>query len=495
MYVNPLQVSLETLIGASPLLGHRLEDRSRIRDAQDRALLQSWQARSTTQLAHFDQQDLFCVAPIDILVAERDGVKEFHPIELNGTGIGGLTNLTPEVISCVLDDLAQMAERLDAAAPVILVASSGKEMDDAPRLNRLLHEKILYAEAIKRGLEYTGRPVRVTTVDQLVQDSSRFAGQALVVLGYIKDFLDRLSVTAQGVLTLADRTVTAAVNDRFCLNVIKRFDHAVDLDRLWTMNRCFLAGGDKGVFYTLLNEYLRQQRRDKFPRSIAFASAADRQQLVDTVLDWVRAGKKAVIKPQGTGLGHGIEFFLNADEAPAHIIERIDRSLRLTEEYYKAPGGALPYTVCEYIDTCTIPQADHPLHGHKFEMRVVVYRDGMALKAFPLIAKIASHAYDAAMPAHLSLINNITTSAQAKKADGSEFMLPLANRKTLDFLGIRVDEVQEVCAMATELVRFILDKVQSSPELLGLPALARRLQPAAPFHCDRFMAHQLGSSA
>ena len=32
MYVNPFQVSLETLIGAAPLLGHTLEDRRGIRD-------------------------------------------------------------------------------------------------------------------------------------------------------------------------------------------------------------------------------------------------------------------------------------------------------------------------------------------------------------------------------------------------------------------------------------------------------------------------------
>src|SRR5262249_34095326 len=152
------------------------------------------------------------------------GHKEFHVIEINGTGIGGLTNLSGEAVGCVLDSLCTMAEHLAEPAPVVLVASSGKECDDAPRLNRLLPDRVRYAAALERGFEYSGGEPRVTTLDQVVQNPKAFAGdRAMVVLGYIKDFLAHLELDGDGRLLLGCRPVSAAINDRFCLNVMHHF--------------------------------------------------------------------------------------------------------------------------------------------------------------------------------------------------------------------------------------------------------------------------------
>lgn len=471
MYVNPLQISLETLIGAGPMLGHGLEDRSTIRDAQDWSLVRRLQAQTSTRLRSEAQQRLFAVAPLDVLMTQAGGDKQFHIIEINGTGIGGLTNMTADAIGAVLDDLCEMAQEMDEADPIILIASSGKENDQSPRLNKLLHEKVLYAEALKRGFEYAGETPRVVTMTGAIQTPASFPTSGpTIVLGYMKEFLDHLRLEQDGRLSLFGRPVTAAINDRFCLNVLHHFDDQVDLNQFWTLNRGFLAGADKGVAYDLLDECLRREPRRFFPEEVAFARVFDQEELTETVLAWVRKGRRCVIKPQGTGLGHGIEFFLDPSEDETAIKARIDRSVRLTESYYGLPGGAFPYTVCEYLDTCSIPEASHPLHGHKFELRIVVYRDGMELKAFPSILKIASEKYDAAKPARLSLINNITTSAQAKKAAGVEFMLPLANRETLKMLGLTWEHLVELCRSATEFVRFVLDKVEDEPERLGLPA-------------------------
>src|ERR1043166_2898949 len=125
MYVNPFQVSLDTLIGAAPLLGHSLEDRSGIRAAQDWSIAQRVQAVSTIKLRDPSQRDLFCVAPLDILVTETAGEKRFHIIEINGTGIGGLTNLPGAVVGSVLDGLCGWGERLAEPDALVLVASSG----------------------------------------------------------------------------------------------------------------------------------------------------------------------------------------------------------------------------------------------------------------------------------------------------------------------------------------------------------------------------------
>jgi hypothetical protein len=471
MYVNPFQVSLETLVGVSPMLGHNLEDRSRIRNAQDLALIHELQASSSVRLRHPAEAEYFCVAPLDILVCEHEGRKQFHLIEINGTGIGGLTNLSGQAVSAVLEGLSDMARDLKGDSPVVLVASSGKENDQSPRMNRLVHEKVLYVEALKRGFDYSGREPAVLTMPHLLRKPEAIqTGKPTIVLGYIKDFQDHLKLDNDGRLSLMGRPVDAGINDRFCLNVVQQFGGRVDLSRFLTMNRCFLAGADKGVAYTLLNEFLARHRFPSVPDRVEFARAHDRQTLIATVLDWVRQGRKAVIKPQGTGLGHGIEFFLSQEETAEQIVARIDGSLKQTEELYRAPGGALPYTVCEYIDTCTIRRQQHPLFGHKYELRVVVYRDGMSLNAFPSIVKISSEAFDAAGPSHLSLINNITTSAEATKAQGVEFMLPLANRETLALLDLQPKQMQELCRFATGFIRYTLDKVHHQPECLGLPA-------------------------
>jgi hypothetical protein len=167
MHTDPFRLSLETVIAASPLLGHDLEDRSRIRDAQDPRLLRTWRDRSAVRLRNASQQDLFCVAPLDILVSENRGEKQFHLIELNGTGIGGLTNLTADAVAPILDGLASMALTRWTPDALFLVASSGKESDDDPRLNRLIHEKLLFAEAIKRGLETGGGTASVAAMPRL----------------------------------------------------------------------------------------------------------------------------------------------------------------------------------------------------------------------------------------------------------------------------------------------------------------------------------------
>lgn len=470
MYVNPFQVSLETLIGASALLGHRLEERSSVRDAQDRRIVRDTQQHSTISLGQFSQQHLFAVAPLDILVERANGRKQFHILEMNGTGIGGLTNLPGEAVSCVLEDFAKFAEAMPEPTPLVLVASSGLESDQTPRKNKLIHEKILYAEALRRGFAGRGHTAIVTTMSQVAATPRELdATQPVIVLGYMKEFAQHLQMDSGGRLLLLGRPVTAVVNDRFCLNLVHQFGPSLNLNRLHIMNRCFMAGSDKSVAYELLNLYL-EQKPNPIARPLHFIRVETREKLIETVIRWVRQGNRTVIKPQGTGLGHGIEFFLSPDENASAIVARIDGSLKLTEQYYGLPGGALPYTVCEFIDGCTIQKPNHALHGRKYELRIVVYRDGLMLRAFPSIVKVASEVFHAEQPTHLSLLNNITTSAAATHTAGVEHMLPLANAKTLQLLGLSLEDLRQVSALATGYVRFVLNQVQAAPSRLGLPA-------------------------
>lgn len=468
---DTLALSLETVIAASPMLGHRLEDRSPIRDAQDPRLLEVFQRATTVPLGDPAQRGMFLVAPLDILVVPDGAARRFHIIETNGTGIGGLTNMPVPVIRTVLSGLTETAAALPGPAPLVLVASSGMESSRHPRRNHLLHEKMLYAEALKRGFESRGGRTQVLTMAGLAEDPDVLgADEPTVVLGYIKEFLNELCLGADGRLTLFGRPVTAGVNDRFCLNVVSRFGGQVDLNHFATVNRCFLPGADKGIAYGLLNEYAAAHPDPLFPDHIEFERVDSRAALIAGVVDWLRRGRRVVIKPQGTGLGHGLEFFLDPDEARDELIGKIDHSLRVTEHYYGAVGGAFPYTLCEFVDTCTIDREGHPHHGHKFEIRVVVYRDGMNLKAFPAITKVSSQRYEADKPVRLSLINNITTSAEAKQREGTDFMLPLCNEETLALLGILPEQLEVLCGYCTGYVRHILDQTEQRPQRLGLPA-------------------------
>jgi len=457
---DPFQIRLETIVAASTLLGHKLEDRSRIRNRQDLALLKTLQEASTVPMSGNHQVCDFVVAPIDILVSRVDGRAEFHVLELNGTGIGGVSNMPGQIVSTVVESLRQVAQKLYRPGAVLLLPVSGKESNDAPRLNKLMHEKLIFAEALQDGFTDAGGTASVVSIDRAADElSTGEVDRAFVVVGYMKDFLDSCRLEADGGLTLYGRPVVGAVNDRFCLNLMSRLGGRVDLNRFTPINGTYLAGGDKGVAYRLLDQWLVANPQPHFPSRVHHDHCSHREELIETVFDWLRRGRRTVIKPHGTGIGHGIEFFLDADEDRGEIIARIDHSIRTTEEFYGTAGGAFPYTLCEFVDSDSIRDPDHPLLGHRFELRVVVYRDGLSLKACPTIAKVASERFDAETTQRSQLINNITHASSTKPVDGTDFMLPLCNEQTLRTLGVSVEELRTLCAVATRYVRHVVDAI------------------------------------
>ena len=115
-----LNVSLKTLIAVSPMLGHKLEDRSRISRRQDDGLVRAFREASRVPLGNPGQKDMFLVAPLDIMVEGGPQGNQFHIIETNGTGIGGLTNLPTSVIGTVLQSLTELTVELPGPAPSIV---------------------------------------------------------------------------------------------------------------------------------------------------------------------------------------------------------------------------------------------------------------------------------------------------------------------------------------------------------------------------------------
>ena len=319
------KLSLETFVAVAPLLGQAQESRAGIREAQDNSLVDRLQAGSSVRLSSGEASgSRFYVAPLDILVGEGAGGRlRFQLAELNGTGIGGLTNMSLEAVGATLQSFSVipgcLPESDEGSPPLVVIASSGREDRKNPRINRLFYEKVLYVEALKQGFEtHRGEGVEITGWDLLSQRSSWRPERPAIVLGHLRELAEAMTCDEKGRLRLFGNPVTATVNDRFCLNVFNRFDEQVDLDRWFTANRCFLAGSDKGTAYGLSNRYLAGQAKGRFPhvdREIPFEHATTREELLGRVIERVRAGRRSVIKPQATGLGHGIEFFLEEGES------------------------------------------------------------------------------------------------------------------------------------------------------------------------------------
>jgi hypothetical protein len=469
MTVDPFQISLSTLIEVSPILGHPLEDRSHVRSRQDTALLERIQAGTEYLLPEDEPLSSFFVAPLDILVYEEEGRKRFHMMELNGTGIGGLSNIGADALAGLLDHVAAMAGEIPGEPwPLVLIAYSGRESGLAPRLNKLVYEKILYAEALKKGFAAQGQAAVIRTMPVLAQQQGFSLDRPTLVLGYIKEFVQNLTLD-QGQLYLFGHPVSAIINDRCCANIFFQFmGESIDFRRMLPINRCFAHGSDKGVAYEALNRLMaRPNTLGQFPSlapPMQFERVFDKESLLNAVIRRVRQEQSVVIKPQGTGLGHGIDFFF-PDTPEASVRQKVEESVALTENYYRLTGGAFPYTVCEFFDACMIQDPAHPLNGHKYELRIVAYREGRLLKAFPSIVKIASEAYDPTVRSRISLINNITASAGKQKTDGYRFILPLCSQETLDLLGLSVAQVSEICQFATHYVGFILEELSSQPDL------------------------------
>ncbi|KAG2446371.1 hypothetical protein HXX76_000957 [Chlamydomonas incerta] len=489
-----LSLSVTTLLGCCEMLGHHMEDRSDIARQQDLSLLAQLQglagaATTSTPLRDASQAPLFTVAPLDVLVTRDDsGRNQFHVIEINGTGISGLTNMNEGAVEDVLRSFSELGAHLAAQLPpggdcVVLVASSGTE--SYPPVSRTLHEKVLYIEALRRGFAAAGRPAAITNMTRLEKRPESMPPHGpLLVLGYMKQFRAHFMADAPtGRLLLLGRQVHAAINDRFVLNTVYQFNHCLDLHAFRGFNAGFAAGADKGVAYELYNQFFGSGsgsggRFGCMAPSIHFRRAHTRDELVCAVQQWLATpgSRPAVIKPQGTGCGHGIEFFFGPSSWE-ETAGKVDRALHAVAANYNLQCGGLPFTVCEYLDTATVhpaAAAGAPAHankaGHKFELRIVVYRSGGELRAFPSIAKVAREAFDPSNPDNKkSLINNITTSA---KETAQEFLLPLCRPDTLELLGISPAELSQLCAASTAFIRFTLDTLQDNPAAFGLPGAA-----------------------
>lgn len=458
-----LAVDPRTLVGAGPLLATPQEDREEIRAGQDQELWAEVDELSALPLAP-QHRERFVVAPLDLLPLA--GGREFQLIELNGTGIGGLTNMPASCVAAVLAGLSEFAAavaRVATAAPVVLVGLSDRQWHDVPRANPLAYEKVLYADALARGFNnfnfnFGGGRAEVRTLEAVVAEPGWRPEGATVVLGYNREFLRHVSVR-EGQLLLCGVPVSGVVNDRLFSNIGQQVGGGVDTSRVLVANGCHVAGTDKGEATEILNGLLAGCGAE-FPslrRGYAFAWARDLEGLITGVEEWRGRGVGVIIKPCGTGGGDGIEFFLDREESAESVARRVRASVDRTRQAYGT--GVFPYTLCEYLDGATWPAAGHRFFGHKYELRVVVYRDGERLRAFPSIIKFSCERYDPSGLRRTMLVNNVTSGAAYSGGPGRRFILPLCNRETLATLGLPVARLVDLCRFGTRYVHAVLDRL------------------------------------
>jgi hypothetical protein len=450
---HSLAIGLRTLISLAPMLGHRLDDRQSVAKGQASALALRFAEESEWSLPKQAGIGDFFVAPLDILPYRRDGRMRFQLLELNGTGIGGLTNMPGPVVEDILASIAEIGDLCDGVAPLVVVASSGREVSTDVKPSHLLHEKLLFVDRIAGVLEQRFGECEILSFDQLEAmggwpDGSRPA----VVLGYSRELVER-SVVAAGAPWLFGRKIAALVNDR-CLYNLQTAHGALDSRAFLPANRCFAAGADKAVAYRHVNSYGARSGFTGIGGRIDFDVCHCVESLFETVLKRLSRGEQLVIKPSGTGHGDGIEFFFG-DEDKDLIADRISRSINIVRDRY-GRGAGYPYTVTEYLDAEVIRSGDHPLRGSKFELRVVVYRKGRMLRAVPSIAKVAPERWDPAHPTRGALINNVSASIRGGKSAGADHILPLCHPETMKTLGLDEELLLRLCQWATGYVAHVL---------------------------------------
>lgn len=461
-------ISLETLTAVSPIIGHELESRKSLRKSQDLALGHEIALESAQWLPQSQLQKNFFVAPLDILVEKVHGKAKFHIIEVNGSGIGGLTNVSSITLRSILKSFSEIPQMLECENPLILVASSGKEDEKNPRLNKLIYEKILYAEAMSKGFEKRGQDCQILTSGHKNFSSRLDSARPNVVIGYMKDFLRNLKVDKNGLLWLGSKQVNGIVNDRFAVNIKTYFENQVDFSRLFVCNQTYMSGADKGIAYRLYNKFFGNAPLPQFPSRIDFSHAKNRSELVEEGLRRARLGKPFLIKPHGTGLGHGIEFFLEGQMDTESILKKIDRSISATQEFYGLPGGAFPYTVCPFVDADTIKSPDRGFKNNKYELRVVAYRHKREVRVFPSIVKISPFEYNPMNPRHESLINNVTAAATATQKAGSNYVLPLCHPETWKLIGLTQEDIAALCRGTAVFIKQTIEELYQYPEHFDL---------------------------
>lgn len=438
-------ISLETLREVSTLLGRALPDPWEPGGPHDPSLLPARfrepEAHAGWPVLAADHTHAFYYGSVDLLpVREEDGSVGYQILELNGTGVGGLARLPSPLLGAVLHELRGVPGELPSAEPLVLctIASSAA---------RTMGERILIAQALKEGLRAARGRGEIVVLGEPPHGERLPVDRPLVVL---TRHARRGLQAAGGELRLHDRRVDAIVRDLHCQHVLDCFPGALDESSFFGINRIFPICASKARTYAAYNSFLAVAPGGLLRRPVWFEVAGDRDELGRAARGLLGCGRSAVIKPHAAGGGRGIAF-LHPSDSEAVVQAELDRAIA---DAPRVSGRVFPYTVCELLDCPPIEHAGHPLLGHRYELRILVFRVGPTVRAFPTVCRVSGWRYDPAWTDRRMLLNTMSRSLESR-ADGA-CALPLCHPATLAAIGLTPDTLAELCDEAAAFVHAVV---------------------------------------
>jgi hypothetical protein len=388
-----------------------------------------------------DQAHRFFYGSVDFLpVCTPEGLA-WQLVEFNGTGVGGLLRLPNQLSEAVLAELSQLSGRIRSQQPLVLCTVASKA-------RRTITERVAIAQAIKAGLEAEHGRASIVVVPRADVDLQLPDGPVVVLLGRALAGLEARDRR----VWLRGRPVDAIVRDLHCQHVRDCFPDQLDADSFVGVNHIYDVCASKARIYAAYNRFVDRHASRCALRHVDVEVAEDRTALRDAVARVLARGRAAVIKPHAGGGGRGIAFIKPSD-SPAHVQAELDRALA---DWLRVPSRVFRYVVCEMVDCATIERADHPLFGHRFELRILVFRIRDSLRAFPTVCRVSGSRYDPSWSDRRMLVNTMMQSLASRPA--ADCAMPLCNSDTLATVGITIDELASLCDAA---VAFVHDVVET----------------------------------
>lgn len=448
-------LTLSTIIEVSKLIGFQFGRNSTIRNAQNKQLVLELQEQTSATLAQNNIKDYF-FGTLDFLIYEDKGHKKFKFLEFSGTGSGGTSNISYFAFNSILKEFTNISRYVKTDMPIILLGYTDSQSLSNSIPRKFIYERFFYAQSMKESFARNDMLATIITLPELIEKKSLQPSGPTIVIGFIKDFMKYLSCS-DGVLSLFQQPISAILNDTLCNNVFKTYENSLNPLTLYTMNSIYKLSADKSLAYQLFNEYLKKNNIG-YIDPINYSKAFNREDLINQILKEVSLGNKIVIKPYAGSVGMGVDFFIK-NESTEEIICKVDEAIKTSETFQGINNWSFPFTISEYIDYLSIPDKEHQLYDHKYELRIIVYRDKNQLKAFPSVVRVAGKRYAPDNIERLMLLSYASLGDSKINMPKYKFLMPLSNLQTLDTLDLNLNLLEEMCAFSTNFLRYCIQEL------------------------------------